>query len=123
MGVFEYVLSALGDQVCVYLRGAEALVDQESLHHTRIGTMIEHVRGKSVPQCMQADNAEHLQRPRCGEVPRCAAGVVHRDDSPVYSAFPAKDSRPHLRMPAGKAERWPEYPARRRGQEAKRERD
>ena len=31
--VFEYVLSALGDQVCVYLRGAEALVDQESLPH------------------------------------------------------------------------------------------
>lgn len=53
--LFIGFLQAFGRQVSVYLRGAEALVAQQFLHGPQVRTMVEHVRGETVPQSMRAD--------------------------------------------------------------------
>ena len=53
MGGLIYLFQLLDGVVRVYLRRAEAAVPQNLLYRTDVGTLVEQMRGKSVPQHMR----------------------------------------------------------------------
>ena len=55
MGGIIRFLYAFGGQVGVNLSGAQTLVPQHFLNRPQVRPMIQHVRGKAVPQGMRAD--------------------------------------------------------------------
>ena len=53
-GIIRF-LNSLGGQVRVNLRGAQALMPQHFLNGPQVRPVIQHMRGKAVPQGMRTD--------------------------------------------------------------------